>query len=73
MGLEECIPDNEKPCGPGTQVPVVVCVNSDGKMLFPTPTRVKMLKCNPKGWQFLLLSAFSVLKIKLSGIETNVL
>lgn len=34
-GLEECIPDNEKPCGPGTQVPVVVCVNSDGKVHSP--------------------------------------
>ncbi|EMP31050.1 Thrombospondin type-1 domain-containing protein 7A [Chelonia mydas] len=27
--LEECIPDNEKQCGPGTQVPEVVCINSD--------------------------------------------
>lgn len=34
VGLEECVPDNEKPCGPGTQVPIVICVNSDGKMLF---------------------------------------
>ncbi|KYO26723.1 hypothetical protein Y1Q_0019191 [Alligator mississippiensis] len=29
--LEKCIPDNEKQCGPGTQVPVVVCINSDGE------------------------------------------
>uniref|UniRef100_A0A8D2LWY1 Thrombospondin type-1 domain-containing protein 7A n=1 Tax=Varanus komodoensis TaxID=61221 RepID=A0A8D2LWY1_VARKO len=29
--LEECIPDNEKECGPGTQVPQVVCINSDGE------------------------------------------
>lgn len=30
--LEECIPDNEKECGPGTQVPQVVCINSDGRL-----------------------------------------
>ncbi|XP_030267680.1 thrombospondin type-1 domain-containing protein 7A [Sparus aurata] len=29
--LEECIPDNEKECGPGTQNPQVQCVNSDGE------------------------------------------
>ncbi|XP_039592490.1 thrombospondin type-1 domain-containing protein 7A [Polypterus senegalus] len=29
--LEECIPDNEKVCGPGTQTPEVKCVNSDGE------------------------------------------
>ncbi|XP_031731663.1 thrombospondin type-1 domain-containing protein 7A isoform X2 [Anarrhichthys ocellatus] len=29
--LEECIPDNEKECGPGTQIPQVQCVNSDGE------------------------------------------
>ena len=29
--LEECVPDNEKECGPGTQVPQVQCINSDGK------------------------------------------
>uniref|UniRef100_A0A8C2WQS4 Thrombospondin type-1 domain-containing protein 7A n=1 Tax=Cyclopterus lumpus TaxID=8103 RepID=A0A8C2WQS4_CYCLU len=29
--LEECIPDNEKECGPGTQIPQVQCVNSDGQ------------------------------------------
>ncbi|XP_034456122.1 thrombospondin type-1 domain-containing protein 7A [Hippoglossus hippoglossus] len=29
--LEECIPDNEKECGPGTQIPQVQCINSDGK------------------------------------------
>ncbi|XP_034747291.1 thrombospondin type-1 domain-containing protein 7A isoform X2 [Etheostoma cragini] len=29
--LEECIPDNEKECGPGTQMPQVQCVNSDGE------------------------------------------
>ncbi|KAJ8345570.1 hypothetical protein SKAU_G00297630 [Synaphobranchus kaupii] len=28
--LEECIPDNGKPCGPGTQVLQVQCINSDG-------------------------------------------
>ncbi|KAI1902463.1 hypothetical protein AGOR_G00045030, partial [Albula goreensis] len=27
--LEECVPDNGKPCGPGTQVPQVQCINSD--------------------------------------------
>ncbi|MEQ2222407.1 Thrombospondin type-1 domain-containing protein 7A, partial [Ilyodon furcidens] len=27
--LEECIPDNEKQCGPGTQIPQVQCINSD--------------------------------------------
>ncbi|XP_051519356.1 thrombospondin type-1 domain-containing protein 7A-like [Myxocyprinus asiaticus] len=29
--LEECVPDNDKVCGPGTQNPQVQCVNSDGK------------------------------------------
>ncbi|CAK6979365.1 thrombospondin type-1 domain-containing protein 7A, partial [Scomber scombrus] len=29
--LEECIPDNERECGPGTQNPQVQCVNSDGE------------------------------------------
>ncbi|XP_036395010.1 thrombospondin type-1 domain-containing protein 7A isoform X1 [Megalops cyprinoides] len=28
--LEECVPDNEKECGPGTQTPQVRCTNSDG-------------------------------------------
>lgn len=28
--LEECVPDNEL-CGPGTQMPQVQCVNSDGE------------------------------------------
>ena len=28
--LEECIPDNEE-CGPGTQIPQVQCINSDGE------------------------------------------
>uniref|UniRef100_A0A4W6CEH6 Thrombospondin type-1 domain-containing protein 7A n=1 Tax=Lates calcarifer TaxID=8187 RepID=A0A4W6CEH6_LATCA len=28
--LEECVPDDEK-CGPGTQIPQVQCINSDGK------------------------------------------
>uniref|UniRef100_A0A8C9T5G6 Thrombospondin type-1 domain-containing protein 7A n=1 Tax=Scleropages formosus TaxID=113540 RepID=A0A8C9T5G6_SCLFO len=29
--LEECIPDNERTCGPGTQIPKVQCINSDGE------------------------------------------
>ncbi|XP_039858562.1 thrombospondin type-1 domain-containing protein 7A [Simochromis diagramma] len=29
--LEDCIPDNEEKCGPGTQIPQVQCVNSDGE------------------------------------------
>uniref|UniRef100_A0A672MWQ4 Thrombospondin type-1 domain-containing protein 7A-like n=1 Tax=Sinocyclocheilus grahami TaxID=75366 RepID=A0A672MWQ4_SINGR len=29
--LEECVPDNDKVCGPGTQNPQVQCVNSDGE------------------------------------------
>ena len=29
--LEECIPDNDKEGGPGTQNPQVQCINSDGK------------------------------------------
>jgi hypothetical protein len=29
--LDECIPDNERECGPGTQIPQVQCVNGDGK------------------------------------------
>ncbi|XP_030638046.1 thrombospondin, type I, domain containing 7Ab [Chanos chanos] len=31
--LEECIPDDDMECGPGTQIPQVRCVNSDGKEL----------------------------------------
>ncbi|XP_026533553.1 thrombospondin type-1 domain-containing protein 7A isoform X1 [Notechis scutatus] len=31
VSLDECIPDNEKDCGPGTQVPQVVCISSDGE------------------------------------------
>ncbi|XP_069067932.1 thrombospondin type-1 domain-containing protein 7A [Pleurodeles waltl] len=29
--LEECIPDNGRQCGSGTQVPVVTCITSDGE------------------------------------------
>lgn len=29
--LEDCVPDNEEKCGPGTQIPQVQCVNSDGE------------------------------------------
>ncbi|XP_051729251.1 LOW QUALITY PROTEIN: thrombospondin type-1 domain-containing protein 7A [Ctenopharyngodon idella] len=29
--LEECVPDNDKVCGPGTQNPQVQCINSDGE------------------------------------------
>uniref|UniRef100_A0A3Q2QQS7 Thrombospondin type-1 domain-containing protein 7A n=1 Tax=Fundulus heteroclitus TaxID=8078 RepID=A0A3Q2QQS7_FUNHE len=29
--LEECVPDNEKECGPGIQIPQVQCINSDGE------------------------------------------
>lgn len=29
--LDKCIPDNENECGPGTQIPQVQCVNSDGE------------------------------------------
>ncbi|KAK6491401.1 thrombospondin type-1 domain-containing protein 7A-like [Huso huso] len=44
--LGECLPDNEKTCGPGTQTPQVECVNSDGEevdrqlcgdAIYPTP------------------------------------
>ncbi|XP_041102190.1 thrombospondin type-1 domain-containing protein 7A-like isoform X2 [Polyodon spathula] len=44
--LGECTPDNEKKCGPGTQIPEVECVNSDGEevdrqlcgdAIYPTP------------------------------------
>ncbi|XP_064856159.1 thrombospondin type-1 domain-containing protein 7A-like [Oncorhynchus nerka] len=31
--LDECIPDGELPCGPGTQIPQVQCVNSTGDMV----------------------------------------
>ncbi|TSK28216.1 Thrombospondin type-1 domain-containing protein 7A [Bagarius yarrelli] len=33
LKLEECIPDNDKECGPGTQNPQVQCVNSDGEFV----------------------------------------
>uniref|UniRef100_A0A674P765 Thrombospondin, type I, domain containing 7Aa n=1 Tax=Takifugu rubripes TaxID=31033 RepID=A0A674P765_TAKRU len=29
--LDECLPDNDKECGPGTQIPQAQCVNSDGE------------------------------------------
>uniref|UniRef100_A0A8C7YPA9 Thrombospondin, type I, domain containing 7Aa n=1 Tax=Oryzias sinensis TaxID=183150 RepID=A0A8C7YPA9_9TELE len=29
--LEECVPDNDRECGPGTQIPQVQCVNSEGE------------------------------------------
>lgn len=29
--LEGCVPDNDRECGPGTQIPQVQCVNSEGK------------------------------------------
>uniref|UniRef100_A0A4W4HJ75 Thrombospondin type-1 domain-containing protein 7A n=1 Tax=Electrophorus electricus TaxID=8005 RepID=A0A4W4HJ75_ELEEL len=31
--LEECIPDNNRECGPGTQNPQVQCINSDGEFV----------------------------------------
>lgn len=31
VSLDECIPDGELPCGPGTQIPQVQCVNSTGE------------------------------------------
>lgn len=31
VGLDQCIPSEEKPCGPGTQLAQVRCVNSSGK------------------------------------------
>lgn len=31
--LEECVPDNDKVCGPGTQNPQVQCINSDGEFV----------------------------------------
>lgn len=31
VSLEQCIPDNEKLCGPGTQALQVQCVNSNGE------------------------------------------
>lgn len=33
--LEECVPDDEK-CGPGTQIPQVQCINSDGEWTHET-------------------------------------
>lgn len=32
--LEECLPDNDKECGLGTQIPQVQCVNSDGEWIW---------------------------------------
>ncbi|KAI9999855.1 hypothetical protein NQD34_011698 [Periophthalmus magnuspinnatus] len=31
LGLEQCVPEEELLCGPGTQVPLVQCVNSTGE------------------------------------------
>ncbi|XP_063755232.1 thrombospondin type-1 domain-containing protein 7A isoform X1 [Eleginops maclovinus] len=33
LRLEDCTPDNERECGPGTQIPQVQCVNSDGEFV----------------------------------------
>ncbi|XP_066531411.1 thrombospondin type-1 domain-containing protein 7A [Hoplias malabaricus] len=33
LRLEECVPDNDKQCGPGTQNPQVQCINSDGEFV----------------------------------------
>ncbi|XP_063042222.1 thrombospondin type-1 domain-containing protein 7A [Engraulis encrasicolus] len=33
LRLEPCVPDNDRPCGPGTQIPQVKCVNSDGEFV----------------------------------------
>lgn len=32
VGLDQCVPDEEKPCGSGTQLAQVGCVNSNGKI-----------------------------------------
>ncbi|XP_056154112.1 thrombospondin type-1 domain-containing protein 7A [Lampris incognitus] len=31
--LEDCVPDNGKQCGPGTQIPHAQCINSDGEFV----------------------------------------
>lgn len=31
VSLDQCLPDDEKPCGPGTQLAQVQCVNSNGE------------------------------------------
>lgn len=31
VGLDQCVPDDEKPCGPGAQLAQVRCVNSNGE------------------------------------------
>lgn len=36
--LEDCVPDNDKVCGPGTQNPQVQCINSDGKWYVHLPS-----------------------------------
>jgi len=38
VGLDKCIPDDEKQCGPGTQVAQVQCINSNGKGTSFNPT-----------------------------------
>ncbi|XP_068603077.1 thrombospondin type-1 domain-containing protein 7A [Brachionichthys hirsutus] len=43
LQLEECIPDNEKKCGPGTQIPQVQCVNSDGAHVEQQPCQDAIL------------------------------
>ncbi|XP_028835225.1 thrombospondin, type I, domain containing 7Ab isoform X4 [Denticeps clupeoides] len=31
LKFEDCVPDNQMKCGAGTQVPLVLCINSDGE------------------------------------------
>ncbi|KAM6967936.1 thrombospondin type-1 domain-containing protein 7A-like [Aplochiton taeniatus] len=33
VSLDQCVPDEGKPCGPGTQTPQVQCVNSNGGLV----------------------------------------
>lgn len=43
VSLEECLPDNDRECGPGTQVPRVQCVNSDGESVSSTSSVKSLL------------------------------
>ncbi|XP_069050848.1 thrombospondin, type I, domain containing 7Ab [Lepisosteus oculatus] len=76
--LGECIPDNENQCGPGTQIPEVKCVNSDGEeverqvcrdAIYPTPV-VCEVPC-PKDCVLSPWSAWSSCSHTCSGKTTE--
>ncbi|XP_061597146.1 thrombospondin type-1 domain-containing protein 7A [Cololabis saira] len=76
--LEECVPDNEKECGPGTQIPEVQCVSSEGEFvakqfcrdaILPMPT-ICEVPC-PKDCALSPWTAWSLCSHTCSGKNTE--